>query len=196
MKIKCVGLDPSLTNTGIAIGWYNLETRDFTVDKVLLIETENGTAKTVRRNSDDLRRCAQIGAAIWEHTGDADVIFSEIPTGAQSARAAFAFGMVIGILAGITSKPGFTPAFIQVLPQDVKRHIPGGSKVTSKEEIMDWAVERWPMAGWFFRKVKGAMVRQNKNEHMADACAAINAGIQTDDFRNLCAAFSRFSNVK
>jgi len=196
--IKVAGIDPSLTHTGIAIGTIDLTTMKMEVEKVRLAVTENEKGKTVRRNSDDLRRCTQIVNAIYEETADCDVIFSEIPTGAQSARAALSFGMVIGMIAGIVNSPGYRPAFIQVLPHQVKSAIPGGTKNTSKEEIIEWAVERWPTAGWreCAKGTKFTFPDLNLKlgqhvEHPADACAAINAGMLTDDFRNLAAVFRK-----
>lgn len=198
-RIKVAGIDPSLTNTGIALGYYDLDTGKFEVEAVHLICTETETGKTVRRNSDDLRRCSIITTALYGLVSDVDVIFSEIPTGAQSARAAFAFGMVIGLMAGVVTSPDFKPAFIQVLPQQVKLAIPGGSKVTSKEEIIEWATKSWPNAGWDI--VKGRKFPDPgcgfglgaAAEHPADACAAINAGLLTDDFRNLLSLFKKLT---
>jgi hypothetical protein len=197
--ITVAGIDPSLTHTGIAKATLDIDTGLVTVTKVLCVATEGDTGKTVRRNSDDLRRSGLIAKAIYEEVADCDVIFSEVPTGAQSSRAAFSFGMVIGILAAVIHSPGFKPAFIQVLPHQVKSAIPGGSKNTSKEEIIDWAVTSWPQAGWLDmkgRKYEFAGMKLNANvEHPADACAAINAGLLTDDFKNLLALIKKLTPV-
>lgn len=192
------GIDPSLTHTGIAKATLDIDTLDIAVERVLIVKTDGETGKTVRRNSDDLRRSSLICDGLYEELADVDVFFSEIPTGAQSSRAAFGFGMVIGIMAGVIRSPGFKPAFIQVLPHQVKSAVPGGSRNTSKEEIVIWAVTTWPDAGWPARgggkyEVEGHGRFTADAEHMADGCAAINAGILTDDFRNLLAVFKRLS---
>lgn len=196
--IKVAGIDPSLTHTGIARAIIDLTTMKVTVEKVRLVVTENEKGKTVRQNSDDLRRMRLVAKAIYEETADCDVIFSEIPTGAQSARAALAFGAVLGMIAATVESPGYSPAFIQVLPHQAKSAIPGGTKNTSKEEIIEWAVESWPEAGWpsCAKGTKFQFPHLNLKlgqhvEHPADACAAINAGILTDDFQNLAAIFRK-----
>mgnify|MGYP000397922590 CR=1 FL=1 len=197
-SIKVAGIDPSLTHTGIAKGRYELDTGNLTIERVLCVRTEAETGKTVRRNSDDLRRASVMTQALYDEVGDCDIIFSEIPTGAQSARAALAFGIVVGAMAGITTSPGFKPAFVQVLPHQVKSSIPGGTKNTSKEEIIEWAVQSWPGAGWI-EAAKGRkfdfpdlkLKLGGDAEHPADACAAINAGLLTDDCRNLLALFRK-----
>lgn len=197
-RIKIAGVDPSMTHTGIAVGYYDLDAKDFEVEKVVLIKTEKGKTKTVRQNSDDLRRSQEQAEVLYLELSDCEMFFSEIPTGAQSARAALAFGIVIGLMAGIVSSPGFRPAFVQVLPQQVKLAIPGGSKVTSKEEIVEWAIGRWTgLEGWKTNSPKKATYVIDgqgytaDNEHMADACAAIAAGVRTDEFRNYVALLER-----
>lgn len=189
--IKIGGLDPSLTHTGISKGVYDLKRRTFQVTRLRLVVTEPEGKKVVRRNSDDLRRVNLIANAAFEEFKDCHVVFSEVPTGSQSARTAFAFGMVLGILGTAFEAPGFRPRLIQVLPQEVKLAVPGGSKVTSKEEIVEWAATEWPELEWIKGR-KGAkfvtesgMFLTGDNEHLADACAAINAGVRTGQFRDM-----------
>lgn len=43
--------------------------------------------------------------------------------------------------------------------------------------------EKHPKAPWLRRKQSGQDVLVNKNEHLADAVAAIHTGMQTDQFR-------------
>lgn len=199
--IRVGGVDPSLTHTGIAKGTYDLRTGEWSLVYVNIVNTETQTAKVVRKNSDDLRRGQEIARFIYRELADCDVIFSEIPTGAQSARAATAFGMVVGLLSGILESPGFKPAFVQVLPHEVKLSIPGGSKVTSKEEIVEWAVKSNPDAGWITGGVKSKYQFDGfrltaDNEHMADAAAVINAGVLTEQFRHTKAAFERAFSIR
>lgn len=199
--IKVGGLDPSLTHTGVAKGFFDLTTGEWKLDYVNLQVTENEAGKVVRKNSDDLRRAEAIASFIYDQVSDCDVVFSEIPTGAQSARAATGFGIVIGLLGGILRSPTWKPAFIQVLPHEVKLSIPGGSKVTSKEEIVEWAVRSNPDAGWFAGRGKSKYEIDGKkltadNEHMADAAAVINAGVRTEMFRHTRTAFERAFSIR
>ena len=52
--------------------------------------------------------------------------------------------------------------------------------------------EKHPKAPWLRRKQSGQDVLVNKNEHLADAVAAIHTGMQTDQFRR-CAMFLSLS---
>ncbi len=177
-KIKIAGIDPSLTNTGICVGEYNLDTGEYTLDNIYLIETAPTKNKQIRRNSDDLSRCKDIAEAIYKHCKDCSFVFAEIPTGAQSSRAAFAFGMVIGLLAGVTASESTKWRLIQVSPSEAKSNVPNGTKNTSKPEIMDWAWKKFPHLQWQVRKDKLI----SKMEHPADAIAILNAGIKLPQF--------------
>lgn len=192
--IKIGGIDPSLRNTGLAKATYDLGTGDWSVSQVLLIPTDADDSKQVRKSSDDLRCCRHIVKRLHEHMADCDVIFGEIPGGAQSARAARSFGMVVGFMGGWIETPNLRPTFMEVSPQEVKLAIPGGSKTTSKEEIVCWAYQNWPDAGWSKNakgkfEVAGGVKLTADNEHMGDACAAIAAGVRTQQFIDMLAAF-------
>lgn len=174
---KIAGIDPGMRNTGIALAEYNLTTGEWAPIKVAIVQTERRAGKVVRQNSDDYRSGREmirgVDAILREH--QVKFVFAELPTGAQSARAAFAFGMTTAIMAGLT------PPLIQVTPQEVKM-ASVGIKTATKEQMIAWAVGRFPDVGWLKRKSKGEMVLMNDNEHLADACAAIAAGVQTVEF--------------
>lgn len=61
-----------------------------------------------------------------------------------------------------------------------------GSKTSTKEEMIEWAVSQQPNAEWLQRGGK----LTKKNEHLADAYGAIVAGMQTDDFKSAMAILS------
>lgn len=185
--IKIAGIDPSLRNTGVALGEYNLETNDWGVERVTIVQTERQVTKQVRQNSDDYR-CAReliIGINKLLDAHGTAFVFAELPTGAQSARAMFSFGLTTAIMAGLT------PPLIQVQPREVQAAALGRVG-KNKEAIIEWAVARWPNAGWMTRKSKGEIVLLKDNEHPADACAAIAAGIQSIEFAQALALASRF----
>ena len=79
-----------------------------------------------------------------------------------------------------------SPAPIQVTPHEVKM-ASVGKKTASKREMIDWAYEKFPDAGWLFHSGK----LQNKNEHMADAIAIVYAGIQTNEFQRVFSIVSK-----
>jgi Holliday junction resolvasome RuvABC endonuclease subunit len=182
MKVKLIGLDPSLTNTGIAICTYDTDTGAVGVEELRLVETENQKGKQVRQNSDDLRRAREISTAMKTACEGALFAVSEVPTGAQSARAALAFGMVIGMLANLPVP------LIQVSPTEVKMAAVG-HRQAAKEEMIEWAMNRFPTANWLLKKRLGKMEPVAKNEHLADAVAIVHAGILTDQFINAVAVF-------
>jgi Holliday junction resolvasome RuvABC endonuclease subunit len=175
--IKVAGIDPSLRNTGLALGHIDLTNGKWDVDRVAIVQTERMAGKVVRQNSDDYR-CARelitgINKILAAH--GTTFIFAELPTGAQSARAMFSFGLTTAIMAGLT------PPLIQVQPREVQIAALGKAGA-DKAAIIKWATERWPNAGWKTAKTKGVVRLVADNEHPADACAAIAAGIETAQF--------------
>ena len=180
--IKILAVDPSLRNFGMARFIYDMTTSELDLRWMSLVVTEKDQDKKVRRNSDDLKRAQTITRAFYSEAYSADYIFAEIPSGAQSARAAFGFGMQVGILAG-APKP-----IIQVMPTETKVAAVG-RKTASKEEIINWAVEKYPNGDWLRVKRKGEMVLTDANEHLADACAIAEAGVLTDEFQRIIAIY-------
>ncbi|HCJ5989696.1 TPA: hypothetical protein NU512_002982 [Escherichia coli] len=177
--IKVAGLDPSLSNFGVAIGEIELDSGALQVNKLHLIETKAGdTKKQVRVNSDDMRRLNEIWRGIKPLIDQVHLVFCELPVGSQSARAMVSYGSCLGVLACV-DKP-----LIQVTPNEIKYYV-GNKLTTSKEEIIQWATQKQPNAPWLRRKQSGKEVLVNKNEHLADAVASIYTGMQTDQFRQV-----------
>lgn len=175
--LKVAGLDPSMSNFGMVKGDLDLKLGSFIITDLLLEETKSDTKnkKSVRKNSDDLNRARKIHTALKTFIEDVDMVFVEIPVGSQSARAMASYGMCIGIIGSITQ------AMIQVTPTEVKVAATG-NKTASKADMIDWATKTYPYAEWLTKKVKGVVTHVNKNEHLADAVAAIHAGVKTDEF--------------
>lgn len=180
MEIKVLGVDGALKNFGFAKGEIDLATLAIAMTDLALTRTEKSTIKTVRRNSDDLVRARSIAAALREHAAGRIVAFAEIPSGAQSARAALSFGMVIGLMANCPIP------LIEVQPSETKLATVG-TKTASKEEMIEWAVTTYPHLPWLTRKFKGEIQFVDHNEHLADACAVIHAGVKTEQFKQLAA---------
>lgn len=176
-KIKVVGFDPATANWGIAKTTIDLNTGDIEINDLVLIQTETETKKGVRKDSDDLRRARELYAAMMLHMTGSALIISEIPfmNPGSYASANFNSGLVTGVLAACP-KP-----IIQVFPQDVKVAAVG-HKHAAKEEMIEWAMNKYPSAPWLLRKLRGNMVPVAANEHLADAVAAIHAGVKTAQF--------------
>lgn len=188
--IKIAGIDPSLRNTGVALGEYNLTTGEWEVERVAIVQTERVVTKQVRQNSDDYRCARELihgtNKLLTDH--GAAFIFAELPTGAQSARAMFSFGLTTAIMAGLT------PPLIQVQPREVQQAVLGRAG-KNKDAIIQWAVAKWPDAGWLTRNSKGEIILLKDNEHPADACAAIAAGVQSMEFAQAMALANRMSKA-
>lgn len=181
-KIRIVGIDPALRNFGFAQATLDVHTLKYTIDNLILVESENEAGKTVRKNSDDLRRASDLYRGLVRACEGATLAIAEIPVGSQSARAMASYGMCVGVLAACPVP------LIQVTPSEVKLAAVG-AKTASKEQMIEWAMHRHPSAPWLMRKSKGVMVPINDNEHLADACAAIEAGLLTAQFQQSLAMF-------
>ena len=174
-EILVAGFDPSFANFGMAHAFVDMDTLDIRGQNIELVTTESRSGKTVRKNSDDLRRAKEILKGMYRYAKVASIAIAEVPTGTQSARASWALGISVGVLAACPVP------LIQVLPQQVKLATVG-TKTASKEEMIEWAMLHHPDLPWLARKVKGEIVPTKANEHLADALAVIHTGVQTDQF--------------
>lgn len=180
-KIRFAALDGSLRNFGIAKLDFDIFAKPdeaLSVVNLRLVETEKSKNKQVRSSSDNLFRAQMIGNAIREELSDCAMVFAEVPSGGQDYNSVLGFGIVIGIYAGIT-----VPV-IEVSPSETKMAAVG-TRTASKEEMIEWAVEKFPAAPWLTVKRKGVIVPTKKNEHLADAVAVAHAGICTPSFRQV-----------
>lgn len=182
--MKFLSIDSSLSNTGIAAG----EIYDkIIVQHIYLIQTEKTKNKKVRASSDTIARCRTTYDGVHNiiQKFKPDVIFAETPSGSQSASGMKSYGSTCQLIASISPPP------IEVTPDEVKK-ASVGRKDASKKEIIDWAYNLYPALKWRF--YKGNL--QAKNEHMADAIAAIFAGIKTDEFKRLMSIVSKSEQRK
>lgn len=190
MKIRIVGFDPSTSNWGICKSTLDLESMEWTVDDLILVETESESKKGVIKQSDDLRRAKIVQSGMIDACHGASIAISEIPfcNPAGYAGANFNSGLVTGVLASCPIP------LIQVFPAEVKMKATGIRSAT-KGEMIDWAMKRFPEAPWKMRKLKGKMVPMNANEHLADAVASINAGLDSQQFKQAIAMFRGLKTV-
>lgn len=189
MQIKIASIDPSLSNIGIVRASIDLDSMAIEIENISLTQTDRQTTKSVRQNSDDLRRAQQLLEAVDKHVFLAgtrsivpSVCFAEVPVGSQSSRAMCSYGVCVGLLASIASRM----PLIQVQPTEVKMAAVG-TKTASKQEMVEWATGLLPQLPWFTTTKKGVTKFSDKNEHIADAIAAIHAGIHTDEFKRMVA---------
>lgn len=176
MHIPVMALDPSLRNTGIALGYYDTDLHEVVVEDIRLVRTEADKSKQVRKNSDDLRCAREIRTALAEahRQHKPAVVFAEVPSGTQSSRASWTLGVTVGLLAAVPLP------LVEVTPKQVKRTFTGHGGA-SKQDIIDLAVKMFPDLPWLHHH--GKLV--NANEHMADAVAVMFTGVATDEFKGL-----------
>ena len=187
-KLMVLGIDPGLALTGFAVAEVNVITRAIAkVREVGVLKTEKNHHRTVRKTSDDLAR-AQLQAnrlreLIEKHR--IDVIACEMATTTPYTLPTFSFGVMIGIVAAL-AKP-----VIEVLPGEVKIAA-AGSRNATKQDIIRWAVQMtgrqkldWPTStrrNQLSLLYRGASITLAA-EHPADALAAIQAALATEQFR-------------
>lgn len=180
MKIRVAGFDPSLQNWGIVIADVDISNDNFNFEVVRMElsqpKDEAKKAKTVRKNSDDLRRAKLLRASFKKACDEAAFAFVEVPVGSQSARAMASYGICIGILSSCDIP------MIQLTPTEVKVAATN-IKTATKEEMIDAMRVEHPEAAWLTYKRNGEHVLKSDNEHLADAMAAIKAGLLTEEFR-------------
>lgn len=180
--IKVVGQDPSLRNWGLAVGTLNLETKKLKIEFLDLTNPELPKGKQVRQNSSDLESAFQLYQGAISASEGAQAVFVEVPVGSQSARAMASYGICVGVLGALRAN-GIP--FFEVTPTEVKLAAVG-NKTATKQDMIRWAMAAHPEANWPMYKQNGkAIVSEAKAEHMADAIAAIYAGLACNSFKQM-----------
>ena len=175
--VKILACDPALRNWGLAKVVVNPLAGELAVLDLKLVKTESEAGKTVRKSSDDLRRATVAYKEVVEWVEWADLIAAEVPSGSKSARATLGAGISIGLLACF----GQMRPLVQVNPIEVKK-IVTGRKTAAKDEVIEWAVARFPKAPWLRERDKPTGRLVDANEHLADAVAIAHAAIATPEF--------------
>lgn len=174
-KIRIMGLDPALTNLGIAVMIYDTETKELSGEDLILVQTQASKEKNMRKNADDLDRARTLHKGMVAASKSCVIAVGEVPEGTQSARGAFSNGNATMLLAACPIP------LIPVTPKEAKVAATG-DKYACKEEMIEWAMGKYPDLPWKTRKFKGKVVPTADNEHLADACAIVEAGISTEQF--------------
>jgi Holliday junction resolvasome RuvABC endonuclease subunit len=195
--IRMLGIDPSLTHTGWSVS--DVCTETLQIVRVLdmgTVVTAPSKVKQVRKSSDDMHRARLIASKLREVVKQYDIKVgsAEIPSGGQSASAAKAFGIAIGILASLTIP------LIEVSPREVKVST-CGSATADKEDIVRWAVELTKRCGghelWkTSRRANDWQITlatefvTKTEEHQADSLAGTHAAVKSQQFHQLAAMFN------
>jgi len=179
-KYEVIGIDAAFANMGLARAEIIIDKGQLVIvgKDLRLVSTERRDKKVVRKSSDDLRRAKTLVEQMQYFTQTATIAFAEVPSGSQSASAARALGIAVGVLGACTVP------LIEVSPMEVKRLFsPDGKRKVPKTEIIAWAMKQWPHLPWCQHRGKPTL----DNEHLADALATIVAGTRTPEFKQAMA---------
>lgn len=161
--MKIIGLDPSISNWGIAKGTLS-EDNVLKITDISTLSLKGLLNPKVKKSLNNMRLSNLLYTQLKEDLKDADIVCVEVPHGCKSATAACNLYMVHAIL-GILDKD---KDFVLVTPFDIKKVV---GKET-KRDIIEWAYARHPEAPWLMRN---GLPQLNVSEHQADAIAAIYA---------------------
>lgn len=183
MQIPVLGFDPSFRNWGWASALLDLDTGVMTTPVLGLIKTaEEPKGKQVRQNSYDIEAAEELAKGAIPLAQAAKVVFIEVPHGSQSAASMKGYGVCIGIIGAI--RAAGIP-IIEVSESESKKTMTT-RRVATKEEMIAAAQAWYPNANW---PMHAGKISAGKAEHMADAIAAIHAGVNTQQFQNLMRLF-------
>lgn len=174
--MRVAAFDPSLRNWGIAQGIIDLNSGTLQNIYLSIAQTEKADNKQVRISSDDLESARILATAAIEAAKNADVVFVEVPVGSQSASGMKSYGVCVGVLGAIRA---LGIPLIEVSPTEVKTAFTGNKNATKKQMIQK-AIELYPDANF---PLHGGKINASQAEHMADAIAAIHAGVLTPMFQ-------------
>ena len=178
MEIPVIGMDPSLRNWGLASANLDMVTGMLSDPLLHLVQTKEKKSKMVRQNSLDLKSTTELAKIVIPLARRAKVIFVEVPHGSKSARAMASYGACLGILGAMRAEG---MSLIEVSASENKQVFTGNKEAT-KEDMIQRAKELYPKINWKYT---------SKDEHLADAVAAIHAGVLTPDFQNLMRLFAK-----
>lgn len=181
MILRIVGMDPSMSNWGIAKGSYNTVTDEITFKELIVVSPDKQKCLQTRNNSKDIYIAEQLFQAVLQEVKDAHVVFAEIPVAGQNARSCVSYAMCVSIVAALNKVTN--NSVIQVSPNQVKNVV---VKNASKKEMIEWAANAHPEANWQYKTVKGAKsIISGHAEHVADAIASVYAGASLPEFSSL-----------
>lgn len=182
MLLALVGYDPSLRNWGVSKGIYDTDSGRLVLNHLQVLCPVITKNKQVRQNSMDLESAQQLNTAAASIAQGAGAVFVEVPHGSQSARAMASYGICVGVLGSLRAQ-GIP--FFEVTAKEVKLASVGTEQAT-KGEMINWAMKKHPEAPWPKVKQKGVVtVSAAQAEHMADATAAIYAGLAGQPFQQM-----------
>lgn len=181
-RVKVVGLDPSLRNWGVSIGSLDplVGIDSLRIHELHVIQPDLPIGK-IRQNTLDILSASHLYFQSHKFIEGAFAVFAEVPIGSQSSRAMASYGVCVGVLGALKSE-GIP--LIELTPAQIKKVV--GPIQTNKSEMIAWASGKHPEAPWpTIKRLGQTKIVEGKAEHMADATAAIYAGIASQEFQQL-----------
>ena len=172
-----------MNNWGLVSAQFDTDTYEMNIIDMLVVtnlKKDMANNKRARKSFLDLERARDLSGHIHSFVNEHSPKFTmvEVPHGSQSASAMKGYGMCLGVLGSINVP------MIQLSEQECKINALG-KRTATKSEMINWAMEKYPVANWKMRKSKGQLVSvDGYNEHLADAVGALEAGVLSEDFLN------------
>lgn len=189
-EITVAGFDPSFRNWGMAKAALNMEDGYLSVPELAIVQTEEPKKKDRRgrrQSAIDIDAAHTLFSGFTKFCEDVDVLFIEVPHGSQSASAMKGYGICIGLIGSFIFYRDIQ--VIQVSEAESKIAL-ASNRTATKEDMIAAAMSHFPTANW---PMHGKKLNASKAEHMADAYAAIVAGVQTPAFQKLREEYARIS---
>ena len=205
--ISIIGVDPSTSHFGMVYGWYEVNSQEFIPLYYTVLEPPDGLYDEFPPKGKNSQRTTIVefekNCALSQLIKDffirhkPQVVITEVPSGAKGMYATSKLYAAIGMVCGCFTFPSSVQNWkiIGVTPQEVKSAATDGlDNYASKFQVMKWAFQNYPCVGWRHEpkefekvgKVDTYLVcreAEDFNEHMADALAAVKAGVNTRAFR-------------
>ena len=153
--MKVLALDPALRNTGFAVAEYNGEKFDYI--KVGVIQTRTKTHTPINL----IRDARTIYTDLTPLLAEVDCVVSECSTFSQNADNATTNGIVVGVLAYVSSQK---PLYV-VSQAQAKAVVKQGA---SKQDVSEWANKILP-----YELLDG--ISNSRFNHIADALAVLHS---------------------
>lgn len=163
--LTLLGLDPSLRNWGFCLADYNPISQELNIQTGGVISFNPD--KTQKQNIQDLHTAHTLYTTLKLLVKRADYYVAELPTGSQSSRAMVSYALCIGVLGSLWHT---NPKLIPVSPTQVKNKVKANA---SKQEIIDWCIDRHPDILSWLPKAK------SKQEHICDSIVALHLLTET-----------------
>lgn len=171
-----IALDGTISNIGMIMGTFDPSGLISPKDGILF-KTAPTKNKKISKSEDYLNRCNYLYMQVNNLVSSIkpEYVFLEGPTGSQDANSAKSIGAIYMLAGAIKSNISkWDGKLIIVTPIAVKK-ASIGSNTASKEEILSWAVDKYPNFP-FYKSKKGEVYAYN--EHLADGIAVAHAGVK------------------